>query len=317
MAHEVENMFSVAKTPWHRLGKVVRKAPTVAEAIKLAGLDWRVSMKALQTVEGGLPVPDRAIVRDSDQTVLGVVGPDYVPLQNDRAFEFFNPFLDSGECKLETAGSLRQGKRIWILAKLNRDPIKIAKNDTVEKFLLLSNSHEGYSSVRVGFTPVRVVCANTLAMAVSDKQSSLLRVRHQSTLHESLDKVQAIVNTANAAFEATAEQYKALADCAVVEKDVKKYVTQVFFDHKIETERMKLRLEKMTETITRLFETGRGNDRPGVRGTMWALYNGATEFLSHEVGKDEDQRLNSLWFGTNLERNKRAFEVAMAMAGGK
>lgn len=316
MASEVEQMFSVKETPWHKLGRVVREAPSVEDAIQLAGLNWQVEMRALQTVNGALKVPERAIVRSSDESVLGVVGSDYVPLQNDRAFEFFNPFLESNECSLETAGSLRQGRRIWILAKLNRDPIKITKNDVVQKFLLLSNSHEGYSSVRVGFSPVRVVCANTLAMAHDNKQSQLLRVRHQSTMLENLDQVREIVNTANASFEATAKQYRALAECAVNESDVKEYVKLVFFDKKIETERMELRLEKMTETITRLFETGRGNDTKGTRGTAWALYNGVTEYLSYEAGKDSDQRLNSLWFGLNANRNKRAFEMALNMAKG-
>jgi phage/plasmid-like protein (TIGR03299 family) len=314
MAHEVEQMFSVKQTPWHGLGEIVREAPNVESAIKLAGLDWPVEMRALHTVQGSIPVKKCAIVRGSDESVLGVAGPDYQPLQNDKAFEFFNPFLESGECKLETAGSLKKGKRIWVMAKLNRDPIAVTKNDLVEKFLLLSNSHEGHVSVRVGFTPVRVVCANTLAMATGDARASLLRVTHKSNMKEGMERVQEIVNTANAAFEATAEQYKVLAKTNVSAKDIEKYVKLVFVDRKTNSERKSLRLEKMTETITRLFETGQGNDVKGVRGTAWALYNGATEYLSYEIGKDADRRLNSLWFGRNLKRNKKAFDVAMSMA---
>ena len=313
MAHEIEQMFSVTETPWHKLGRVVQQAPNVEEAIKLAGLNWNVGMKPLFTQEGR-QVTHRAIVRETDQSIFGIVGPEYTPIQNERAFQFFNPFLDSGACTLETAGSLRGGKKVWILAKLNKDPMRITSEDIVNKYLLLSNSHEGGVSARVGFAPIRVVCANTLAMAVNNQSSQLIRVHHSAQVLTKLDQIQEIVNTANASFEATAEQYRALAKSGVTTEDVEKFVKLVFFDQKKDSERIKLRIEKMTETITRLFETGRGNDLKSTRGTMWALYNGATEYLSHEAGKDEDSRLSSLWFGAYKNQNERAMEVALQMA---
>jgi phage/plasmid-like protein (TIGR03299 family) len=145
-------------------------------ASKKAGLDWEVELVPLITADTQSQVAHRAVRRTSDARVLGVVGPRYAPLQNKDAFGWFQPFLDVREAALHTAGSLKSGSRIWVLAKLNRDPLVIAEGDTVEKFLLLSHGHDGSLAVRCGFTPVRVVCANTLAMAHGSDASKLIRM---------------------------------------------------------------------------------------------------------------------------------------------
>ena len=182
-------------------------------------------------------MPNRAIVRDTDQRILGVVGSDYVPLQNSQAFKFFDPYIQAGEASLDTAGSLKQGQNIWILANLNRDPIEITKDDIVKKYLLLSNSHRGGIAVKVGFTPVRVVCANTLAMADRHKQSQLIRVSHSSKTVDTLEKIQEVINAANASFEATAEQYKYLASKEVNQSDLERFVRIVFIPKGVSTQR--------------------------------------------------------------------------------
>ena len=118
--------------------------------------------------------------------MLGVVGPRYTILQNQDAFKWFQPFLEAKEAALHTAGSLRGGSRIWVLAKLNREPLVIAQGDEVEKYLLLSHSHDGSLAVRVGFTPIRVVCQNTLSMAHNADASKLIRFKHTKDIHENL-----------------------------------------------------------------------------------------------------------------------------------
>jgi hypothetical protein len=116
MSHEIETMFSVRETPWHGLGTIVQEAPTAADAIKLAKLDWRVTTAPL-FMSDGKPVKAKAVVRESDGRILGHhVGAKWTPLQNDHAFDWFNPLVESGDCKFETAGSLRSGERVWILA---------------------------------------------------------------------------------------------------------------------------------------------------------------------------------------------------------
>lgn len=314
MSHEVEQMFFVGATPWHGLGRRVQPGVSTEDAIRCAGLDWRVGTKPLVTVDGD-EVPAVATYRESDGKILGVVGPEYRPLQNAAAFRFFDPFVTSGEASYETAGSLRGGKRVWILAKINRAPSVVVPkaDDKIEKFVLLSNSHDGSLAVRVGFTPIRVVCSNTLALAHGNEASKLIRIRHRSNVLANLEAVREVMNVADAQFEATAEQYRRLAAREINAEDLKKYVDLVFTSPKVD-ESARPEHHRILSKIVPLFETGRGNDLPGVRGTLWAAYNGVTEYLAYERGRSQDTRLDSLWFGEAANLNRRALDVAIQMA---
>jgi phage/plasmid-like protein (TIGR03299 family) len=217
-------MFYVGETPWHGLGVQLESAPTTREAIVAAGLDWEVGQKELWTVQSNpdvfdsnlyadQKVPALANYRTTDGRILGVVGPGTHPLQNRDAFAFFDPFLASGDAVLETAGSLRDGERIWALARINRDPSVVVPGDEVLKYLLLSNSHDGKVAVRVGFTPIRVVCANTLALAhgAGDAHKTLLKLHHTRKVKEAVVAARDAINLADRTFEATAERYRFLA----------------------------------------------------------------------------------------------------------
>jgi phage/plasmid-like protein (TIGR03299 family) len=314
MAHEIENMFSVKETPWHGLGTVIQDAPSIQQILELAGLNWKVELKPLYLGDGK-EVTQKAIVRDTDQSVLGFVGKRYRPLQNQEALDFFKVFHNSGAASFETAGSLRGGQKIWIMARLESQEMEIVKGDTVRKYLMLSNGHDGVTGIRVGFTPVRVVCANTLAMAHNDKTSKLIRVFHSKKVVENLELLKDTINLANQSFEATAEQYRQLAKRQVNRGDLEAYVTQVFYNGKAaETDREKLARETLNREIERLFETGHGNDMAGVRGTVWALYNGVTQYLSYESGRTQDSRMDSLWFGDAKGTNETALEAALELA---
>jgi phage/plasmid-like protein (TIGR03299 family) len=318
MAHEIETMMYVNETPWHGLGKKLNAPPTVEEAIRCAGLDWTVETARLQTADGQT-APAFATRRSSDGKILGVVGPDYHVVQNATAFRFFDSFVKNGEAELETAGSLRQGSRVWILAKINREPSIIVRkaDDVVAKYVLLSNSHDGTMAVRVGFTPIRVVCANTLAISHNSKESKLVRIRHTAKAELSLDAVRDVMNLANEQFEATAVQYRRLAECDINSADLAKYVCRVFSpaseDSTDEDVLKKSESSRVLATVTKLFETGRGNDMPGVRGTMWAAYNAVTEYMAYERGNDRDVRLDRLWF-QHVHTNRRALELALKVA---
>lgn len=314
MAHEVENMFSVAEVPWHGLGNVIKDAPNMEQVLELAGLNWRVGMQPL-FLGNGSQVEQNAIVRESDNTVLGFAKNRYQPIQNADILEFFRPFHDSGAAKFETAGSLRSGQKVWIMAALNSAEIEITKNDTVRKYLMLSNGHDGFTSAKVCFTPIRVVCANTLAMAHNDANTKTVRVFHSKNADATLKAVQNIINTANASFEATAEQYRQLAKKQVSKKDIERYVDLVFYNGaQAESDREKLARETLNNEITRLFETGYGNDTLENRGTVWSLYNGVTQYLSYEAGRTQDTRLDSLWFGASKGTNEKALEYALELA---
>lgn len=320
MSAEVERMFSLKLVPWHGEGIILDNPPTTEEAIKCAGLDWDVHLVKLggtfegEALEG---VNAWATVRGSDKRVLGTVGPTYRPLQNRDAFKFFQPVLDAGEAHLETAGSLRQGERVWILARIKQDPVEIVPGDAVLSYILLSNGHDGTMAVRVGFSSIRVVCANTLAAAHEQGASKLLRVRHTENAAKTLDEVREIMDLGRREFVASTEKMRALARKGVSAADVKEYVRKVFAPKvtMLDEEETENKCERLMGKIIPLFEKGRGNDLPGVKGTMWGAYNAVSEYLGWERGRD-DIRLDSLWFGDAANVNKKAFDLALKLAVG-
>lgn len=332
MSHELEidaagnaSMMYVGQTPWHSLGKKLDKPPTTREAIVAAGLDWTVDLKPLfvqPTDDDFEKLTWNATVRSTDGSILGVVGPTYKPLQNVEAFSFFDPFLESGAATLETAGSLKAGKRVWVLAKVAGDPVEIVPGDAVERFIVLSNGHDGTMAIRVGFTPIRVVCSNTMAMAHTDKASKLLRVRHTSNTVNTLEVIRDTMKVLDAEFLATTDQFKLLAKRQVKASDLKEFVRLVFKPTVVQTiESMDIkaddadgRADKLFNKILPLFEKGRGNDLPGVAGTLWGAYNAVTEYTTWERGRNVDNRLDSLWFGDSANVNQRALQVAAKMA---
>lgn len=319
MAHEVESMFFTGETPWHGIGHEFSKPPaTVAEAMCGAGLDWRVNLEPVYTTWNGASIAcedARATVRATDGAVLGVVGSRFKPLQNIEAFETFQPFLDSKQATFETAGSLQGGRRVWVLAKMNRPDIKITKDDTIRKYILLSHGHDGTMSIHYGFTPIRVVCANTLAMARTDKGSALLKFRHTKNAKLTLDAVGEVINVANAAFEASAEQYKFLASKGISKQQLEKYVKVLFgVGEDWKPEDISTRTQNQMAKVLNFFENGRGAQLKGVKGTWWAAYNAATEYASHEAGHNPETRLNGLWFGLGADQNAEALATAVKMA---
>lgn len=307
MAHEIESMMYVGAQPWHKLGRKLDRAPTSVEAIRAAGLDWSVSLEPLYTADGFEIESHRAAQRDRDGRILGVVGAKYRPLQNAEAFAWFDPFVAAGEASYECAGSLREGARVWVLAKLARDPAEIVPGDPVEKYVLLSNGHDGSLAVRVGFTPIRVVCANTLRLAHDDAASKLIRIKHTSGVAAALEDVRAVMDMADASFEATAEQYRALARHQVHAGDLERYVSQVF---ELQPDRDGGRKSRVQTAVAEYFENGQGNTLPGVRGSWWAAYNAVTEYLTHGRGSDDATRLDSAWYGDGAARNGRALQFA-------
>jgi len=291
--------------------------PSLEEALVAAGLDWKVTTEPLFSAAQE-EVDALLTRRSSDNSILGVVGPNYTPLQNTEAFEFFRPFLDEKAAAIETAGSLRHGKRVWILAKINRDPMVIKGNDVVDKYVLLSNSHDGTLAVRVGFTPIRVVCNNTLSMSLTSKASQLIRVKHTKNVVQNLENIQEIMNMADAEFQATAEQYRFLTSKEINHKDLEKYVKIVFNTTaklaEVNGDLSSLSNKRILESVIPLFEKGRGNDMKEIRGTYWAAYNAVNEYLQYERGEENSTRMDSMWFGDSAAKNKKALDTALILA---
>lgn len=312
MSAAVETMMFAGATPWHKLGTPVSDDINISDAITASGLDWNVSLRPLQTT-CGLETSHKATVRDTDNRVLGVVGPRYQPLQNKDAFDWFQPFLDAGECKLHTAGSLHEGEKVWVLAQLNKDCMEIVPGDEICKFLLLSNSHNGTNAIKIGPTGVRVVCANTLAQAHSSSLSKLIRIRHTRSQKINMEKVREIFNVANGEFEATAEQYRFLTTRQFNQKDIERYVKVVLGVDQTADEDISTRTKNiMTDILARI--DGPKQDIPGVKGTYFAAWMGYNEYLNYKAGRNESNRLDSLWFGTGRNEDLNAFKTAMDFA---
>lgn len=310
MAHLVETMMYVGETPWHGLGKEIPEGKKLGidEALVAAGLDWEVDLRRLYTEDGHtlLNIHERyAVCRRKDNTVLGIVGPGYTPLQNKEAFAWFQPFLDTADVTLETAGSLKGGSQVWVLAKIRRASLTVGAADEVAHYVLLSNSHDGSLAVRVGFTPIRVVCNNTLCFAHRSEASQLLRVRHTARLLKNLDEIREIMDIAHKEFCATIEQYRALIKKEINQKDLAKYVKLVF-------ELPETGGRDLIPIMADLLDHGRGSDMAG--RTYWGAYNAVTEYLNYFRGKTRDNTLSSLWFGASSQVNQRALDVAIEMA---
>lgn len=327
MAHEFESGFFTRVPAWHKLGTVVQDAPTIGEAIKLAGLDWLVEERTLwcgdpvvkpdagsiAPVNAKLVPTHKGLYRDSDGTLLGIVNRDYHVFQNAKAFNWFQPFLDSGLVKLDAAGSLRQGRTIWVLAKIVGADADVVKGDSIEGYLLLSNAHDGSQAVRGQFTTTRVVCANTLGSAHSKADKGIeryLSVRHMRMLDIGMETIAKAVDIAQRSFALTLEQYKALALCGCDETMLRKYVREVF-DYKDKPEED---MPSAWEHIAKAYHGGPGvGTIPGVSGSWWAAYNAVTDWVDHGTGRGrgEDSRLHASWFGRNAVRRSHALELAV------
>lgn len=208
MSHEFESGFFVRKPAWHGLGTVLDHAPSVEEGIRAAGLDWTVEEHPVWVHDLAPDTPAqaaddyKAIVRSTDQRILSVVRNTWTPLQNERAFTFFNPFLAENDCRLEAAGSLKEGRIVWVLAELNGGA-QVVPDDRVNNYLLLCNSHDGSLAVWIQFTAVRVVCWNTLSLALGRGETgteNLVRIRHRGNVEVALREVQQAIELSRKTF---------------------------------------------------------------------------------------------------------------------
>ena len=325
MPAEIESMMIVGTPAWHGLGTQVSEedARDWRKAYIAAGLDWRVEQRALRAESLDLleVTSHVANVRSSDQAVLGIVGAKYSVLQNEDVFSWFQPFLDAGECRFEAAGSLKGGARIWALAKITGADAEVRDGDQVEAYTLLSHAHDGSLAVRVGFTPIRVVCNNTLTMAHASSASKLIRIRHRGDVKANLEAVRETMDLVRGEFRASVEQYRGLANKYIQQRDVRRYVELVLEPNKkfnAETELYELST-KAENLVSRIVNRAFYQDYRGRQGdegdvTVWDAYNAVTEWTSWDRGHNQDSRINSLWYGDSAKINARAFDVARELA---
>lgn len=319
MAHEVENMAYFGSTPWHGLGTVLEENDcknweTVSEK---AGLSWEVEKVKLQTME---ETPIEAdghylVRRKSDGKQYGTVKKNWEPLQNSDAFKWFQPWIDSGLARFETAGSLKEGRVIFALAEIIGVEADVIDGDRIKEYVMLSNSHDGSLAVRGGFTRVRVVCNNTLTEAHHSESSKLLRIKHTKKLGENMLAVRDTMDLIRGEFIANVEQYRKLAVSTISWDDVVRLVKKHVLEVDPTDPEMSTRNKNILDEVLDSVKTSPGAD--SAPRSMWQAYNGVNWFLLNKAGTkgEKSNRLHSAWFGPNKTKDGNFLNSLLKMIG--
>lgn len=317
MAHNIEKIdgeYQMAwsgETPWHGLGKKVPNDLTPEQMLEAAGLNWEVEKIPAYAMIGKkkIAMDHCALVRTSDNRKLAEVTNDWKPIQNADAFEFFDDFIKAGEMEMHTAGSLQNGQIIWGLAKV-KESFKLFKGkDEIESYLLFSNFHKYGFSTDVRFTPIRVVCNNTLTLSLSTKSERVVKISHRKDFIA--DEVK---ETLGVAKEKLAK-YKEMAAFLGSKTYGKKNVVEYFKELMPNSTKKEDKLETLSRTARMgmaILETQPGADY--APGTWWNAFNAATFLVDHTVGRSADTRLTSSWYGYGRKLKTKALEKAVEYA---
>lgn len=290
MSANVETMMYVREKPWHGLGTRVEEAPTSKEALELAGLNWTVD---------GLPVFDgkgneirgyKANTRSTDGKVLGIVSGKYTLVQNAEAFDFTDSLVGEG-ITYETAGSLRGGKQIWLLGRM---PDTKILGDDFEPYICFTNTHDGSGAVRACMTPVRVVCNNTLNMALSGAKRSW-STPHRGNVQAKLDEARQTLQLAEKYLVKLDEEADKLANAKMTDAEIQAVLDTMFATPEKASERQKRNAEAAKEEIVVCMM------RPDLEqylNTRWGFINAVSDFVGHSeparrtVNYDENRWCN-------------------------
>ena len=324
MTDAVETMAWSGETPWHGLGTEVSDDLSPEQMLKEAGLDWPVEKRQVYFMDKSgwaTKVPDRfALVRTTDDAPLSVVGPNYKPVQNEEAMDFFTKFVATGDMKMETAGSLWNGRYVWGLARMGID-FKLGKSDEVRGYLLLLSPHVHGMSMVIQFTPIRVVCWNTLTFAIGGSlkgTANAFRMPHSIEFTESvrLDAEQALglaTEQVSTFQEASTLLSKKRAGPKAVEhyfEDVLKFDVKTARKNKDGSTRVPRNLPKFQMAL----ESAPGQQLPSALGTWWGALNAVTAVVDHDLGRDRSTALRNAWIGHAANVKRRAFDLAVQRA---
>ncbi|MNX45531.1 hypothetical protein D3C86_760490 [compost metagenome] len=320
------SFFSVNEKPWHNLGQIVSEYPTSTEAIVHAGLDYEVIKTPLYTQSAAsekLLVSDYfSTLRTDTHEVLGVVGKDYQIVQNKEAFTFFDSIVGGNGILYETAGALGKGERIFITAKLP-NYIRVGKDDLIEKYLFLTTSHDGSGSITAAFTPIRIVCANTLNAALRT-QTNTVRIRHTANAKGRLEqahKVMGISDNLSVQLEAIFNHW---AKVSITDIEVKKLISLALAPNKEIVQQLKMDTQEefsscfnnMVENAFKYAMSDPTQLMPTTKGTVFGAYNAVTGYFQNvRTYKDPEAKLKSLLLGGSAQqRNQTAFNLCSEFA---
>ena len=315
MAHQVETMAYAGELPWHGLGVPVSNDLTPAQMMQKAGVDWTVQeCESFVDFNGErISTGQKALVRSTDGRVLTNVGKDWNPVQNEQAFEFFSEYVFAGDMEMHTAGSLKDGQMVWALAKV-KDSFDLFGGDQVESYLLFSNPHQYGKSIDVRFTPIRVVCNNTLSLSLSMQAERQVKVGHRVEFNPG--EVKEALGIASEKLATYREMAEYLGSKRFSMDKLIEYYNTVYprtSDKRVQDKKLSVdTLSRNAKQCLDVLET-----QPGAKfaeGSWWQAYNSVTFVTDHVQGRNADNRLYSSWFGGNQTRKKNALETAIEFA---
>ena len=273
MSANVETMFSVREVPWHGLGTIVEEAPTSKEAIELAGLNWKVESKPVFN-EKNEEIPGFiANTRNTDGKVFGIVSNRYNIVQNEDAFSFTDSLIGE-DVRYETAGSLREGRTVWLLAKM---PERKILGDKIDPYICFTNSHDGFGAVKVCMTPIRVVCNNTLNLALSNA-NRMWSTRHIGDIHTKLQEAKLTLLHANDYMNELNVTAEKLADKKVTESEMEAIFDTIYPIKEDDSNRKKNNVLDLKENFFRCYNM---EDIAQFKGTAWGVVNAVSDLVCH------------------------------------
>ena len=316
-------MSFTGQRPWHKLGVQFDHEFTSAEAIAAARLDYPVLKEQLHRLRPDLgpgmtePIEAYATINGHTQDLLGVVGDGYEVLQNREAFDFFDVLLKESGSKLQTAGAIGKGEKVWMLAKLPEVFYPLA-GDGVEQYLLGTTSHDGSMKTEVRFTDIRVVCQNTFNLALNGSKG-VISIRHTTNMRQKLEMAAMVLLRYREHFDIVGERFTKLASMRIDDAWLDEYLDRTIGNpQNVADGRGRTILEHKIKLVEGRLAYGKGVDIPGVAGTAWHAFNGLAEFCDFDMkakgqSVDESRRIQSILFGTAAELKQRAFDEAMAL----
>lgn len=332
MSHEIDittgkaAVFVTGTPPWHGLGRNVNDAVTSEQAVRLGGLDWHVDQWPIAAIapDGWGTVTARefvANVRTDTKAVLGVVTKKYRPFQNAEAFTFADAVVGEGLAKYETAGALRGGRRVWMLLRLP-DQLRVGPDDQIQPYLLVYNTFDGSSCLRALLTSVRVVCQNTLNLVLGHARGDGVTIRHRGDLQGRVDEARSTLGLVHRRLKTFGQEVEVFRSVPMANGRLAR-----FFDGLLPpigndaSERERNNRLRSLDALHANFNNDL-NTLPGMRGTLWAAFNAATEFADHQRrfrGNGDlarrENRLDSIWFGSSNDFKQAAYRSAQELAG--
>jgi phage/plasmid-like protein (TIGR03299 family) len=314
MSGEVETMAYAGEVPWHGLGNNVSNDLSPRQIMVESGTDWMVEKIGATVKIGGIDkdINRAALVRSSDNKILDTVTREWCPLQNEDAFQFFHDFVMAGDMEMHTAGSLKGGQIVWCLAKI-KDGFIVAGKDHVESHLLFTNPHQFGKAIDIRFTPIRVVCWNTLCLAMGTgstfDQQQVVRLSHRKAFEP--EKAKELLGIAHSKLVTYKEAAEFMAGVRFNDDALNRYFREIF--PKKTSKKEEASISRNHSIALDVIRSQPGADM--AEGTWWQAFNAVTYMTDHLMGRAVDSRLQSAWFGSNRDLKTKALTLATAFAG--